>query len=93
MVMEVILPANEIPEGSTVRKITGTKQYIINRGIPYNIFDKNGTKIEILGHKPLCITSGESCRCIEGTEKLVWVVDSDRLLFYIENKYDPESKQ
>ncbi len=86
--MKVILPASEIPNGSTVTKRTGLKEYTLQRfirvyvapGESEEIRAKNGTVF-------LCDRRGQVYfDAYPGETELVWSLDEGRLHRYLHDK-------
>ncbi|MGI9493891.1 MAG: hypothetical protein ACR2QF_15955 [Geminicoccaceae bacterium] len=78
--IEIIVPASAIPIGSTVRKITGTRSFIL--GDKLVLYTENGVKKEIAVDSTarILLSSGSFVHNTIGSDKkLVWITDPTTL--------------
>lgn len=83
--IEVILEAKRIPLGSTVRKITGTKTFVL--GDTLVLYTENGVKKEIKvdSSARILLSSGSFIHNTIGEDKkLVWVASVNDIILCFE---------
>jgi len=86
--MKIILPAQAIPAGSTVTKITGQKEYILRDDI--KIFgsinpDQQDMLRELRADKGtrFMVSADGNISIVAGDSELLWHVDADQLYRYM----------
>ena len=88
MDIKIILPAYDIPDGSTVTKITGTYQYILSKTI--RIFGE--LKQEIKQQNIVFLTKPDNpinfISAIADYTSLIWVTTEEELYEYLQEKLD-----
>lgn len=77
--VEVILPASKIPDGSTVRKITGTAELTLKNDL--RVYTEN--QKPLLLHGFYLVGNRGNINQIVGDMKLVWIVKSEILMSYL----------
>lgn len=80
MLLKVLFPLKDIPDGSTVIKKTGNMQYIVNS--EFVIYHQSGHKQIIKadhGCKFLMSTSKSNISAVDGSTEVLWVVDHEPL--------------
>ena len=83
--MRVILPAEHIPEGSTVTKVTGHKEYTLVHRI--EVYQEDGSKYTMACKDGArFITADGIATAIGPNAELVWHVDPNDLITYIESR-------
>lgn len=100
--IEVILVAYEIPDGSSVRKATGTKVYILRRGVRLHVergeLTVDGVPVVDLATTPktvgvsgcVMLASGGDITVVSDTTRLAWLTDRGTLLDFLEEERDAE---
>jgi len=86
--MKVILPAQAIPAGSTVTKITGQKAYILRDDIKiYGSVNPEQQEMlrELRADKGtrFMVSSDGNISIVAGESELIWHVDADELYRYM----------
>ena len=98
----VILPAEQIPVGSTVTKVKGNKEYKLVNGITvyrkrpdWDVEKTRPSKIEVFGEDDevvLVPTDGSGYANIEqGSKELVWLASPEEFAEYVSRKADAET--
>ena len=83
--MRVILSAENIPEGSTVTKVTGSKEYTLVHRI--EVYQEDGSKYTMACKDGArFITADGIATAIGPNAELVWHVDPNDLIEYIESR-------
>lgn len=82
----VILPALEIPIGSTVTKRTGAKEYVLKDKVRF-FSDDVAQRKEITAAKGvLYLINDGDINIIPADLELIWITESDELLEYLEDE-------
>ena len=81
--MKVILPAQSIPDGSTVTKVTGRKLCKLVNTV--KIYGEHKEEVVVQGCKFL-ISDG-NINAIPALTELIWIVEELELLRYLEDIY------
>lgn len=86
--LKIILPAGEIPLGSTVTKKTGTKEYLLKDRL--RVFGETGDRREIVA-QPGCVflVSEGDANAIPSTTEMLWTCQDWQLERWL---HPPEDK-
>ena len=93
--MKIILPVKEIPIGSVVTKVNGTKRYEVNRvlkiygdvaGVPKEI------KLDINARFLIPMDGLTSINVIDGETEVVWDADCNQIQSYLYEKFHLDQK-
>ena len=91
MILEIETRAGDIPDGATVRKIKGTKEYTLRHELTV-YYDWNDPLTGRKGRNTLkgpgvvFLQSNTSLNGISEDKTLVWLVDQEQLLEYLKEK-------
>jgi len=78
--IKVILPARDIPEGSTVTKITGTKKYTISSTVKFYGGEEKYPHVESDGTVRFLLSEGGDVNVISHNLELKWKVSPQELV-------------
>jgi hypothetical protein len=82
--MKLLIEARLIPEGSTVVKKTGSKEYSIFNSV--TIWSGESKQIINAENGARMITDGSgSINAVDGSTELVWIVDEETLISFLED--------
>jgi len=86
--MKVIMKAREIPLGSTITKIRGAKEYIINDRI--RIFDTEFKEIKSSDGARFITSGNADINVVSCDSELVWHVEPRALIEYLETSEEDD---
>jgi hypothetical protein len=94
MKLQIAMRASEIPDGSTVTKLSGEKEYLLRKEIRFfNYAEKNKEARTFLGKQRVIAEKGTAFLVSDGyiniipdTKRLLWHTTFDDLQLYIEGE-------
>ena len=84
IMIKIILPAAEIPDGSIVTKRTGSKQYTLQSVIKYYDLEGKCREIKTEDSVKLLISDNGSINAVSPETELVWETTFDDLQYMYE---------
>lgn len=91
LLMEVLLPAGDIPDGSTVTKRTGAKEYILKHKIKIYADKNSGTTPQVLEADGVKYLTGDGAiNAISDNVVLIWKTTTGELHRFLDEIINPE---
>jgi len=89
--MKLILPAREIPVGSTVTKVTGNVTYVIRDSIKIYGTPEVQQEIKATDGVRFIVNERGDINAVSGNTELAWVVSTEQLSRWLDDIEDGQS--
>ncbi len=91
LLIEVLLPAGDIPDGATVTKRTGAKEYKLKHKIKIYADKDSGTSAQVLEADGVKYLTGDGAiNAISDKVVLIWKTTTGELHQFLEDMLNPE---